>query len=205
MQADYRYPLESQGPYPITEMHANNTALPGVVLAFGRRAQAGDQLAIVVHDIRRPAALEYGGKWELQLDCDVMSRDVYSQQEIVDQTVVYLWGVLRSHLSHQGIEITDVSLGGESEEVYDENGDDYFYNANFSITCQTDWSLHVPIDGWLRQAAPLTREQAAEIEALSDDELRGEDGNFKALEDLGVQAVQDPFWSGKAGTFPMIK
>jgi len=205
LQADYRYPLESQGPYPITEMHANNTALPGVVLAFGRRAQAGDQLAIVVHDIRRPAALEYGGKWELQLDCDVMSRDVYSQQEIVDQTVVYLWGVLRSHLSHQGIEITDVSLGGESEEVYDENGDDYFYNANFSITCQTDWSLHVPIDGWLRQAAPLTREQAAEIEALSDDELRGEDGNIKALEDLGVQAVQDPFWSGKAGTFPMIK
>jgi hypothetical protein len=205
LQADYRYPTPSTGPYPITEMHANNVAIPGVVIAFGRRAQAGDQVAIMVHDIRRPAYMEYGGKWELTLDCDVMSRDVHAQQEIVDQTVIYLWGVLRSHLSHKGIEITDVSMGGESEEVYDENGDDYFYNANFTITCQTDWSIHVPIDGWMRQAAPLTRAQAAQIAALSDDDLRGEDGNIKGLEALGVEAVQDPFWSGRRGTFEMVK
>jgi hypothetical protein len=205
LQADYRYPTPSTGPYPITEMHANNVAIPGVVIAFGRRAQHGDQVAIMVHDIRRPAYMEYGGKWELTLDCDVMSRDVHAQQEIVDQTVVYLWGVLRSHLSHKGIEITDVSMGGESEEVYDENGDDYFYNANFTITCQTDWSIHVPIDGWMRQAAPLTRAQASQIAALADDDLRGEDGNIKGLEALGVEAVQDPFWSGRRGTFEMVK
>lgn len=205
LQADYRYPTESHGPYPIIEMHANNTAVPGVVIAFGRRAQAGDQVAIMVHDIRRAAYMEYGGKWELSLDCDVMSRDVHAQQEIVDQTVIYLWGILRSYLSHQGVEITDVTMGGESEEVYDENGDDYFYNANFTITCQTDWSIHVPIDGWLRQAAPLTAEQAAQIAALSDDELRGEDGNISMLESLGVEAVQDPFWSGRRGTFEMMK
>jgi len=205
LQADYRYPAESHGPYPITEMHANNTAVPGVVIAFGRRAEAGDQVAIMVHDIRRPAYMEYGGKWEMALDCDVMSRDVHAQQEIVDQTVIYLWGVLRSHLSHKGIEITDVTMGGESEEVYDENGDDYFYNANFSITCQTDWSIHVPIDGWLRQAAPLTRAQAAQIAALSDDELRGEDGNITMLESLGVESVQDPFWSGRRGTFELVR
>ena len=96
-------------------------------------------------------------------------------------------------------------MGGESEEVYDENGDDYFYNANFTITCQTDWSIHVPIDGWMRQAAPLTRAQAAQIAALSDDDLRGEDGNIKGLEALGVEAVQDPFWSGRRGTFEMVK
>lgn len=205
LQADYRYQAESRGPFPIYEMHANNTAIPGVVLAFGRRAEAGDQLAVMVHDIRRPAYFEYGGKWEMSLDCDVMSRDVHAQQEIVDQTVIYLWGVLRSHLSHQGIEITDVSMGGESEEVYDENGDDYFYNASFSITAQTDWSIHVPIDGWLRMAAPLTPAQHAEIAAMSDDELKGQDGSIKMLEALGVEAVQDPFWSGRAGTFPMIK
>lgn len=205
LQADYRYPLESRGPYPITEMHANTTAVPGVVLAFGRRMQHGDQLAVMVHDIRRAAYMEYGGKWELTLDCDVMSRDVHAQQEIVDQTVIYLWGILRSRLSHQGIEITDVSLGGESEEVYDQNGDDYFYNANFTITCQTDWSIHVPIEGWMRQATPLTRAQANQIAALSEDELRGQDGNIQMMEALGVESVQDPFWSGRRGTFAMIK
>ena len=205
LQADYRHPLESQGPYPIVEMHANNTAIPGVVLAFGRRAQAGDQLAVMVHDIRQPAYMEYGGRWDVSLDFDVMSRDVESQQEITDMTVIYLWGILRSHLSHQGIEITDVSLGGESEEVYDETGDDYFYTSSFTVTAQTEWSIHVPLDSWLRSVAPLTVEQMAQIAALSDDELGGQDGNIKVLEGLGIEVVQDPFWSGRQGTFELVR
>ena len=205
LQADYRYPIESKGPYPLIEMHANNTALPGVVLAFGRRAEAGDQVAVMVHDIRRPAYMEYGGRWDMTLEFDVMARDVYSQQEIVDQTVVYLWGILRSRLSHQGIEITDVSMGGESEEVYDETGDDYFYTGNFTLTAQTEWGIHVPLDSWLRTAAPLTAAQANQIAALSDDELAGQDGNIKVLESLGLEAIQDPFWSGRRGTFEVVR
>ena len=205
LQADYMYPEASRGPFQVKEMHANHQAIPGVVLAFGRRAEAGDQLAVMIHDIRRPAALEYAGKWEITLDCDVVSRDVHAQQEILDQTVVFLWGVLRSRLSHQGIEITDVSMGGESEEIYDDNGDDYFYNATFSITAQTDWSIHVPIDGWLRAASPMTRADAERIAGLADSELKGETGNIKVLEGLGLEAVRDPFWSGKRGTFEMVK
>lgn len=204
LQADYRYPDESRGPFPYTEMHADNQAIPGCVLAFGRRAEKGDQIAVIVHDIRRPAYLEYGGKWELTLDFDVMSRDVYAQQEIVDQTVIYLWGILRSRLSHQGIEVTDVTLGGESEEVYDENGDDYFYNAAFTVVCQTEWSIHVPLDGWLRQVAPLTVAQAKEIAALPDEALAGEDGNI-GIDALGLESIRDPFWSGRAGTFELVR
>jgi len=205
LQADYRYPIESRGPYPLVEMHANNAAIPGVVLAFGRRAQAGDQMAVMVHDIRRPAYMEYGGKWDLTIEFDVMSRDVYAQQEISDSTIMYIWGVLRSHLSHQGIEISDVSMGGESEEVYDENGDDYFYNSNFSVTAQTSWSIHVPLDNWLRSVVPLTADQAAAIAALPDDQLPGHDGNIQAMESLGIQAISDPFWSGRDGTFEMVR
>jgi hypothetical protein len=205
LQADYRYPIESRGPYPLVEMHANNTAIPGVVLAFGRRAEVGDQLAIMVHDIRRQAYMEYGGRWDMTLEFDVMARDVYSQQEIADQSVIYLWGILRSRLSHQGIEILDVSMGGESEEVWDETGDDYIYTANFSVTAQTEWSIHVPIDAWLRVAAPLTAAQAAQIAGLTDDDLPGQDGNIKVLESLGLEAVQDPFWSGRQGTFELVR
>ena len=205
LQADYRYPIESQGPFPLIEMHANVKAIPGVVLAFGRRAEAGDQMAVMVHDIRRQAYMEYGGRWDMTLEFDVMARDVYDQQEIVDQTVIYLWGVLRSHLSHQGIEITDVSMGGESEEVYDETGDDYFYTSNFSVTAQTEWSIHVPLDSWLRSAAPLTKAQADQIAGMTDDEVVGEDGNIKALEGLNIEAITDPFWSGKRGTFEVVR
>jgi len=205
LQADYRYPVESRGPYSIIEMHANNTAIPGVVLAFGRKAEAGDQMAVMVHDIRRPAYMEYGGKWDMTLDFDVMATDVHDQQEIVDATVMYLWAILRSHLSHQGIEITDVNFGGESEEVRDETGDDYFYTSTFSLTAQTEWSVHVPLDSWLRSAAPLTSAQASQIAGMTDDELVGQDGNIKVLESLGVEAVQDPFWSGKQGTFEIVR
>ena len=55
--------------------------------------------------------MEYGGRWDLTMDFDVVSRDVYAQQEIADQTIVYIWGVLRPYLSSEGLEITD-SLGG---------------------------------------------------------------------------------------------
>jgi hypothetical protein len=205
LQADYRYVGVSHGPYPIYEMYANNTAIPGVVLAFGNRVEAGDQVAVIVQKARYPAALEYGGRWELSLDFDVMARDVYSQQEILDQTVMWIWAVLRSQLASQGIEITDVSLGGESEEVYDEGGDDYFYNASFSLTCQTDWSVHVPLDQWLRQVSDLTLDQSREASILSDDDIAAVRGNIQAVESLGLQGIQDPFWSGRKGTFPMIQ
>jgi hypothetical protein len=144
LSADYRYPGESSGPHKLIPMHANNQVIPGAVIAFGRRNEKGDRVAIVVQSLRRPSALEYGGRWSMSLDFDVMARDVYSQQEILDQSVMYLWGIARNRLSSEGIEIMDISLGGESEEIHDEAGDDYFYNANFSMTVETEWAVWVP-------------------------------------------------------------
>ena len=203
--ADYRWPDASTGPHKLYPMRANNAVIPGVVLAFGRRNEKGDRLAIVVQDIRRQSAMEYGGKWELTLDFDIMARDPHAQREIADQTVIYLWGILRSQLAHEGIEIMDVSLGGESEEVYDETGDDYFYNSSFSVTVQTEWAIHVPLNVFLRQAAPLTVQQAEALAGKDDDELAGESGNIKALESLGLEFVQDPFFTGRSPTYEVIR
>jgi len=205
LQADYRYPGTSTGPFPLYELHANNEAVPGVILAFGRRAEAGDQVAVVVQGIRQPAALEYGGRWSISLEFDVFARDVYDQREIADQSVMYLFGVARGRLSSMGLEIMTVSLGGESEEVFDETGDDYFYNSTFSMEVETEWSIHVPLSIWLRQAAPLTQEEATLVAGMTDDELRGQHGNIQALESLGLDSVQDPFWSGEPGTFELIR
>jgi len=159
----------------------------------------------VVQDIRRPAALEYGGKWELTVDFDVIARDVESQQEIADYSVVYLWGILRPYLSTDGIEMTDISLGGESEEVYDENGDDHFFNSSFSVTVQTDWSIHVPLNIFLRQATPLTVAQARAAAGLSDDEIGAVQNNIRMLESLGLEMIQDPFFAGRTSTFETIR
>ena len=74
-----------------------------------------------------------------------MTRDVHSQADIADRTVVWLWSTLRPKLANMGLEMSDVGLGGEGEEVYDENGDDYMYTASMSLSLQTDWFIHFPV------------------------------------------------------------
>ena len=205
--ADYRYPIETRGPFPYRENTANNTAIPGVVLAFGRRGEKGDKLAVVVHPIRMPAALEYGGRWDVSLEFEVIARDVYAQQEITDLSVMFLLGVLRSVLTKEGIEMTEISMGGESEEVYDETGDDYFYNATFSATVQTDWSIHVPLDLMIRSVTPLTSEEAKIQANLPEDEQESmsQAGNIRILEGLGLEGLTDPFFSNRTATFELIR
>lgn len=207
LSADYRYAAPSAGPYPIVQMQANHTAIPGAVLAFGRRVQAGDRLAVVVTARRESTALEYGGRWEVSVDFDVVARDVYAQQEIVDMTVMYLWGIARSRLSNEGIEVSTVNMGGESEEAYDENADDYYYNASISVQLQADWSIHVPLAATVRRALPQTDAQIRETAALTDEELAAL-GNaatsIRILQDLGLRAVEDPFFVGLGGTFEGI-
>lgn len=205
LQADYRHPSASTGPHKFLRGRGDNRAIPGCVLAFGQRAATGDRLAVVVQDIRRPAALEYGGKWELTLDFDVVARDPDAQQEIADQTVMYLWAVLRSQLSTEGIEMTDLTLGGESEEVFDETGDDYFYNSAFSLTVQTDWSLHVPLPILLRSVSPVTLAQSRVIAGLTDAQVGDVTTNLQIMETLGLEWVSDPFYAGRDFAFEIIR
>jgi hypothetical protein len=205
LSADYRYPVESSGPYLIRYNHTNVAAIPGVTLAFGRRVEAGDRLAILVSDRREPVALEYGGRWEISLDIDIMARDVHAQTEITDRTLMYLWGVAKSRLSSEGIEITNVSHGGESEEQYDETGDDYFYNASLSVTVLTDWAIRVPLGATIQRALPQTLEQSQAAAGLSDEELIGQEPNqMQVVQDLNLIRVADPFFVGRNKTYEKI-
>jgi hypothetical protein len=145
LSADYRVAGTTTGPWKVEAQAGLHKIIPGVVMVFGRNYVQGDRWAILVSSIREPAYMEYGGKWEIGVDIDIIARDVNSQAEIADQTAMFLWAILRPNVIDEGIDIQDVSMGGESEEIYDENGDDYFYNASISLTIQADWFLHVPI------------------------------------------------------------
>jgi len=205
--ADYRYPIATRGPFYYYENSADNQAIPGAVMAFGRRGEVGDKMAVVVQEVRQPAALEYGGRWDVSMEFEVVARDVFAEQEITDMSVMFLWGVLRSHLTKEGIEMTEMSMGGESEEPYDDTGDDYFYNATFTATVQTDWSIHVPLDLLIRSVAPLTLEQAKVQAALTDCQV-GSDasvGNIKVLDGLGLEPLTDPFFNGRTSTYELIR
>ena len=195
--ADYRHPKASTGPFTIIENRSNTTAIPGVVLAFGRLCQKGDQLAVVISNNRKPASMEYGGRWEINLDCDIMARDSYAQNEITDRTLVYLWGIARSRMSSHGLEMKDLSFGGESEEIYDETGDDYYYNANFSMTIESEWSVHVPLVATIRSVSPMSLKRAKEIANLSDEEIAQISNDVQLVENLGLRFSEDPFFYRK--------
>lgn len=151
LRADYRYYAGERPPFELREKQANWQAIPGVVVCVGTRIEPGDVVGVVVEPVRRPAALEYSGRWEVSLDIDVFARDVHDQRELADATAMHLMAVVRSWWSDEGIEILSVGINGEGEETYDENGDDYFYTANLGMTCLTEWYAHFPLDLTIRE------------------------------------------------------
>jgi len=174
--ADYRYAGESRGPIPFKWNSADSVTLPGVVLAFGKRAEAGQKVAVVVYDDRVSTAQAYGGKFEASFDIDVIARDPYQMEEIADLLVMYLWGEKRSKLALEGIELIDVSMGGESEEIADETGDDSYYQASMSVQVQADWEIHIPI--------PLTLSRVTPVTAAGDEDPSAPSGIHQVPDDL---------------------
>jgi hypothetical protein len=207
LTADYRYPIESRGPFPIKANYANRTAIEGVTIAFGRRCKKGDRMAIMISPYREPVALEYGGRWELSLDFDIIARDVFAQQEISDATVMYLWAIARSYLVNEGINVTDVSLGGESEEAYDQTGDDYYYMSNFSMSVETDWAVYVPLTAQIRRVLPEQLSENQKSAGMTDEELANEtlETRLRVVEELGLRELSDPYFKGRGVNFETIK
>lgn len=207
LSVDYRYTGTSVGPYPLPENGSNVEAIPGVVLAFGRRAYDGDIMAVVIGDRREEVAKEYGGKWEMSLDLDIMARDLYAQGEITDRTLMFMYTEARERLSREGIEITESSAGGEAEEVYDENGDDYYYTSSISISIMTDWCIQVPTGYKISRVSPNTYSQLQSIAGMSDEQIAesGTPSNLFLSDNLGLLQIEDPWFAGKSRNFEMIR
>ncbi len=154
--ADYRYAGESIGPIDWYWNRSDFSTLPGVVLAFGKRGKAGDKVAVVIYPDRVNTAQAYGGRFDLTFEFDVIVKDDIAQtEEIVDLAMMYLWNDKRATLSREGIEITDVSIGGEAEESYDDTGDNYYFTASFSVQVQADWEVHIPLPLTISRVSPV--------------------------------------------------
>jgi hypothetical protein len=158
LSADYRYAGTSLGPIEFFWNTADSTTLPGVVMAFGKRAEKGQKVAVVVYEDRVDAAKAYGGKFEVSFDFDVISRDTTQMEEIADLCIMYMWGQKKSVLEFEGIEIIDISMGGEAEEIADETGEEFFYQASLSIQLRADWEIHVPLPLVISQVTQVSHQ-----------------------------------------------
>lgn len=143
--ADYRYAAPSIGPIDFHWNQSDSKTLPGVVMAFGKRACKGDKVAVVVYQDRVDTARAFGGKFEYTFDLDVIAQDPIQMEEMADLVIMYLWAYKKPELEFEGIELLDVSAGGEAEEQKDETADIFFYTASMSVQIRADWEVHIPL------------------------------------------------------------
>lgn len=172
LTADYRYPVDSIGPIEWKWNTADWKTLPGVILAFGKRGKKGDKVAVVVYDDRVDTATAYGGKFEVSFDIDVIAQDPMQMEEMADYAHMTLWHEKRPNLSFEGLEITEVSIGGEAEEAYDEVADTFYYTASMSVQIQSDWEVHLPLSFTISQASAATQSDGGSgIKVISNTDL----------------------------------
>jgi len=207
LSADYRYEGVKTGPFDIATDLAHFQAIPGAVLAFGRRITPGDQLAVVVTDIREFGVMEYGGRVDINVDVDLWARDIDDQREMLDLMFIWYEGVLRGRLSTEGIEIEEVSWGGETEEIYDQNAEDFFYGATVNLRVQTDWKIHEPLVGVFRRFSLGSSDQltAVALRSLDPDTIALAKNNLHLLAKLGLSAFEDPFFINANRNFETIR
>jgi len=144
VSADYRFIIPDQGPLDFKSEEFDATSIPGVVIAFGDRAQKGDRLSIVVTDERVDTASIYGGKFEINTELIVFTRDAEDREKMSDYVIIKMLE-RQNDLGFLGIELLDISPGGESEEVYNEATDDYFYDSTISLSLRVDWESYIPL------------------------------------------------------------
>lgn len=199
--ADYRYAVTSIGPVEFNWNTSDHKTLPGVVLAFGKRAKVGDKVAIVIYDDRVDTANAFGGRFEASFDLDVISMDPIQMEEIADFVVMSIWGEKRAVLASEGIEILDVSIGGETEETYDETADQFFYNASLSIQIQADWEIHIPLPFTISKATMTSA--AAEL-MVDADRLTTAASNLTPLSQAGMFFATSPIIVGRNNFYERI-
>ncbi|MDB4330517.1 hypothetical protein N9948_02240, partial [bacterium] len=97
--ADYRIKGLTTGPFDIPcSNYANNTALPGIVIAFGRGVSIDDKHFIVINNKREITAQEFSGKWDMGISLEVYAKDSVMIEEIVDITTSHLLFFRKSEL-----------------------------------------------------------------------------------------------------------
>jgi len=146
IKANYRVQGESSGPHKIPHLnYADNTSIPGVVIAFGNGVQIGDKQFVLINQHRQITSLEYGGKWELSVTLDIYAKDLAKVEDLIDITTSYFNAFRKSDFDGEGFILVDVSFSGESEEIYDEGTGDVYFMGSVSYEFLTEWSIRKPL------------------------------------------------------------
>lgn len=146
LKVSYRVVGLPLGPFELPYFNTiNNTAIPGITMAFGRSVQIGDIQYVIISRKREIVAKEFSGKWDMTFSVDAYSKDSYQVEEIADLTTTHLQVYRKSDLDAEGIALVTVNFGGESEQVFDEGTGDLYYTGSVDFQFLTEWIMHQPL------------------------------------------------------------
>lgn len=163
LRAFYSYREPTQGPFEVKKENSRNDLIPGAVLAFGQNFVHGDKAVVVVYPQRQYTADLYGGKFNLSLDMDIITRDPMDREDIVDLLLLNFQHYERERLAEEGLAIESVATSGEAEEIYDDNGDDYFFTSGISMSLLADWEISVPRPLTIERVTPVSFSEESRV------------------------------------------
>ena len=69
-------------------------------------------------------------------------------------------------LGFEGIELMDISPGGENEDVFNPETDEYFYESSIALSLRVDWSIFVPLPVVLWRSEMSTKASEANASSI---------------------------------------
>lgn len=145
LYANYRWAGTILGPFDIPKpFHYNNTALPGISLAFSDKIIVDDKQVVIVSSQRELAASVYSGHWDMTFDIEVFARDPIQLPELTDHIINDMWSRKRLDLISSGLTIESMEPTGEVEEVYVDNTNDQYYKNSVNLIIKTEWKKFKP-------------------------------------------------------------
>ncbi len=145
IHADYRYITPTIGPLPFKNEESIDNAIPGAILAFGDRCEIGDEIAIIVTEDRTEVSEVFGGKYEINFSLTAFVHNDSEDREKLSDYIIHSFLDRQNILGFEGLELLDISPGGENEEIYNADDDTYFYESYISLSLRFDWETYVPL------------------------------------------------------------
>lgn len=158
--ADYRVHKPKVGPVCFYPETTDTDSIPGAIIAIGDKIEKGDSAAIVVSETRADTAKVYGGKFEMSFDITTFSRDAEDREKLTDYIVSEIINQ-KSEQEFDGFELLDISPGGESEEIFNPDTDEYYYDGTINASFRVNWEAYesLPIQVWRVTAVTQKEEQ----------------------------------------------
>ena len=112
------------------------------------------------------------------------SKDSEDREKLSDYIIMKIME-RQNILGYEGIELLNVSPGGENEDVYNAETDEYYYESNISLSYRVDWSIYnpLPINIWRGEFTSKTEEDSkGHLDgSYTYDLLRATQDNFSTL------------------------